>query len=518
MPDLLPRSRLWPLTTALAATVLIAVQYGSTVSLPFVSDDYDFLAHAARGVGEALRFRPQFYHVVPVSLLAFHIIYAASGPDPIAYPSAGLIVHALVTALAGVLAWRLTRRSIVVVVAVALFASSSLPSEVPLWASGLFTSLSTLLYLAGLLAYMDYCARPGRARYALFLVAFTLALLSHEQCVTLIVACMLYRLTMVEQFSGPLRGWLERRRIAGWLREWGPPVALLLAYVTAKLTLTDANLLVNASGLKQTFWSLRIAVLRSLIPNASQGLAAALDDLGRPYLALRLAGWAMLAGLGWLAVRRSRPNRFLLAWLLFHLAVMSYAVSLESRHFYLPLIPAAILVSNALFGLAAGVLGRLPGLGDVWRPRLAAGMLGLFGVAMLGAGSAQIHGRVEVWSAAAGIAQDIARATLAAHAGLPACTAVYMVNLPDSLPAGETDGAYIFRNGIRSALYLAGLPQSVRVHEVHTPDADWTWEVRRGSSEGRITSAEIARLARRPGVLVMRYFPDRCTVARVTSP
>lgn len=512
----------WSIYGLLISSIVGGI-YTSSVHNPFVSDDFDFLIYASRELTRIFRYDPQFYHYVPVSLLVWKLLYGAFGADAGAFHIVGLIVHAANSLLVGALAWATTRSRIVVLTSGLLFVTSSLPYEVPLWATGLFTSLSTLFYLGSLLAYIQYQARRSRVRYGIFLAGFVLALLSHEQAITLIVACFLYRLLVVEERPWAVRTWLEPARLKSWLRDFIVPAAWVGAYIAMKLTLTATLVLVNQEGLKQTFWSFRISILRLLIPNASMSLAAALDDIGRPYGLLRLLWWgAIVAGVVVPAIRRCRANRFLLAWLLSHVAIMSYAVPMGSRHFYLPLAASAILIPNGLreileFGWNAAdkVLhfhGRLlPAL----KGRLIAGFLMLFCLVVSLGSIAQIQLRKAVWQEAAHIADHIIHATATAYHACPECTAIYLINLPDGLPCTETEVAYIFRNGIRPALRLAGIPRSVQIITLHTSDADWTWEAKRGSEEGLVQDAEINSLAGQEHNLVMQYFPALRMVQRV---
>ncbi len=504
------RDHAWAILFVAATAGMLTALYASALPLPFVSDDYDFLASAGRGLGEALRFKAQFYHYIPTTKLAFYVIYLIFGRSPMAYHVVGLLAHIVNTCLVGLLAWKLTRRPVVVAAAGLLFATSSLTYEVPLWATGLFMSLSTLLYLLALLLYMAWRARPMARRYVAFAAGFALALLAHEQGVTLLLVCALYELLMVENGG---QGKLDRRRIAGWLRGWALPAILLIAYVAIKVAFSDRNLMTNAASLKETFWAFRVNMWRVLLPNADQALAIGMDDMGRAHVALRLLWWALVAGALALMVWRSPARRFLLAWTLVQVGVITYAAVMESRHFYLPLAPAVVLLVSA----AHDALRALPAAGRAahWREVIAAGLLlaGVLGVA--GVGSAGLLQRKAIWTEAAGLAQRVLQATLAAYAQCQDCPNVYLLNFPDGLPISPVETAYVFRNGIRNALYLNGVSESVVIARVHTADATWTWDVRRGSTAARVTPAQVAALSRRPGVLVIDYRPELGNVEAV---
>jgi hypothetical protein len=405
-----------------------------------------------------------------------------------------------------------------VVAAGLLFATSSVTYEIPLWATGLFLSLSTTLYLVTLSLYTGFCARPTAWRYAAFVAGFALTLLAHEQGVTLLFACVLYRLLVVERAQPEVE---RRRRVAGWLRQWALPALLLLAFVAFKLAYAERGLLVSTASLKETIWYYRINVWRLLTPNATQAVAATLDDFGRAFLALRLFWWMLLAGVGWLAVRRSPARRFLLAWILLHVGVMTWAVLMESRHFNLPLAPATIFLASVVRDALRRVLAWGRGSAncrEVWREYVAAGLLVALTAGAALVGISELSRRRAIWKESSALAQRIVQTTLNVYAQSQGCKEIYLLNLPDSLPISPTEVAYVFRNGQRRALQLAGLPSTVAVARIHTDDAVWTWEVRRGSDAGRVTEARIEALSRRPETLVMRYAPAAQNVQAVGRP
>jgi hypothetical protein len=237
---------------------------------------------------------------------------------------------------------------------------------------------------------------------------------------------------------------------------------------------------------------------------------------------LLLLWLALLAGAGLLLWRGPRAWRFLLLWLLTHTAVMTYAVLMAPRHYYLPLAPALILISALWVRLleratprgACRLLLRWPKLAG----RLAAGVAVIAAIVVAGLGAAELLRISAIWGNAAATAAHILEDTRAARAGCPQCRSVYMVNLPDGLPTTGAEVAYIFRAGTVSALYLAGIAAPREVSLAYTPNATWTWDSRRNNTERLISLSALQELARRPDTLVMRYLPERGTVVRMTAP
>ncbi|MCX5645134.1 MAG: tetratricopeptide repeat protein [Phycisphaerae bacterium] len=100
----------------------------------------------------------------PLTSLSFAVEYRLFGLDPRVYHTTNVLLHLANILLVYVLARSLSQNGWIAVATAALFAVHPLQVEVAAWASSLSILLSSLFYLATLIAYVAY-AKSGKARY-----------------------------------------------------------------------------------------------------------------------------------------------------------------------------------------------------------------------------------------------------------------------------------------------------------------------------------------------------------------
>lgn len=254
----------WP--AVLLAAVVLAV-YAPTVGNGFVSDDYLFLGLAATGPQSVLAYHGG-YHYYPLGMALFYLQYLLWGLDPAGFHWVAIGLHLAASLLVVRTGCALGLPGPAAWAAAFLFATNGLIHEVPLWAIGILYSLSTCLYLAGLLAYLDHVRTGRRRSLAAFLALLAAALLTHEQALTLLPVCGLAAFLVVERpETVPLRSWARRR---AW--ELLPAAGLVAVFLGFKLVFNDGTHLAPGllEGLADRVGPFALHLLRVLVPNLSK--------------------------------------------------------------------------------------------------------------------------------------------------------------------------------------------------------------------------------------------------------
>jgi hypothetical protein len=178
------------------------------------------------------------------------------------------------------------------------------------------------------------------------------------------------------------------------------------------------------------------------------------------------------------------------------------AIGMASRHYYLPLVPASLLAANLLALFVEKAAGLLSG--GVRRSEAVSRLLPLLVIPLAFAGLTTLTLRKAVWAEAAALGQDLLHQVTVATRQAPAARALYVIDLPDGLPLGESDPAYLFRLGFEDALTLQRIgPPFQGITRLHGGAAA-PWK----EPFGRLaTDAEILALAADPANLVLRYDP-----------
>ena len=478
---------------------MIAGFYAATTSNPFASDDYLLVSTVRQGPLAAMGYGGG-YHYVPAGMLLLWLEHSLWGTDPLGYHWTGILLLAIASLLVAALGRSLGLGKPASWAAAALLASNGLIHEIPLWACAVLHSASTCLYLGALLAFLAYL-RNGRPRYGVTSISFyVLALLTHEQSLSLPFAAAL--LLAMEGQGTPRELWRAR-----WPRAKAPLVAMLLVsagYVALKLALSDGTVL--APGLARSLGSKAGAsalhLVRVLVPNLDWQTAWAILDPPWDGWSKQLARAAVVVAGAAIFAILPRLGKLLALWAAAHVVMMVLAIGMSSRHYFLALAPASLLVGLVLERIA----DRLVPAADARWPEWKRALLVAVGVApLIAIGVATASGRKAVWSEAGRVAEQLLTDATAAAMARPSKPTLVVVDLPDGLDLGESEPAYIFRFGFEDALAwrLPGerLPV-VRLHSEKPPPR--TEPFGRAATEG-----ELAALAGDARNLVLRYEPQR---------
>jgi protein O-mannosyl-transferase len=184
---------LWPGLCGLLVLAILLV-FGQTLRHPFVNYDDDFYIFQnpdlARGLSLAginwafTNVHFYFYHPLTwISLLADFQLY---GLAPWGYHLTSILLHTAATLVLFWAFWRMTGDVWPSALVAALFAIHPLHVESVAWAAERKGTLSGLLFMLALAAYVPYARRPESwARYLTVVAIFALGLLSKPMVVTL---------------------------------------------------------------------------------------------------------------------------------------------------------------------------------------------------------------------------------------------------------------------------------------------------------------------------------------------
>jgi len=363
----------------------------------------------------------------PLTRLSWLLDYTLFGPDPRAFHTTDLLLHALATVLLFLALARSTRSPWRSAFVAAVFAVHPLHVEAVAWASARKDPLAAVCFGAALLFASGARAHaPTRAERAGVFVCLALGLMAKPTLVTLPCVLLLldaWPLGRLGPVGEPTR--LDARRVRRALLEKLPLFALVAAdcvvVVIAQqaggamvgleqipLGARVANALVAWAGyLRLAFWPTGLAVF---YPHPVAGIG-----VGRAALAFALvAGLTLAAGAAW----RRRPY-LLVGWLWFlgmfvpTLGLVQVgAQAMADRYAYLPLTGLAIVV-------AWGAPDLLAALGLPARTRRIA--LGTAALAALAALTAASSVQIRTWRDSESLfrrALAVTRANYVAHAHL----------------------------------------------------------------------------------------------------
>lgn len=463
---------------------VVGLLYGPALGHGLVSDDFLLLAQVDDGPGAALSYHGS-YHWYPLGQLVLWVQFRLAGLAGGGHHAITLLLFwALGLATAG-LGRRLGLTPLVAWGAALLLVTSVLPFEVPLWAIGSLYSVSALLAISAFRAYLRLVERPGFARQASFLAFYAAAFLTHEQALGVPLAAVAWSF-WVEKEPSLVR--LGLRLL--------PALGLVAVYLGVKLAVTDGTVLLPGLelGLLKSLGRTLFHSLRILLPVLPADFVWALL---KPTGALWAFVLLVLFAIGVVGPTLEARERSLVLWGLGQVALMTFAIGLASRHYALPLIPTCLLWTSLL-------------------ERWSRGRRGLFGglVALVAlCGALQLPAKVTTWGAASRAVERILADVERIAAERPAARYLFVLDLPDGLPQGESEPAYIFRLGFEDAV-LGRVPGRFLDFERRHTEPRKSWVEPFGRP---ITEAERRALAANPDVLVL-ICPSPTEGVRVDRP
>ncbi len=397
--------------------------------------------------------------------------------------------------------------------------------EVTCWpVIGNFQIAAGLLQLGGLFA-ADRAVRSTRpAPWAfLFGLAAVLAFFTYEPAVSLLPAGVLYAALVPP--PGDDRSWHQiRRRTA----------PLLAASVLAFVPMIAAKLHAVSAGHSALFLPENLDMVRMrlhflvrgciglfTLRGADPAIFALFYPGGRPpvwggtYHHVLLAAWLALMGLlslFGLLKSRERAVPFLILWFWIHLGVVSVATTLVSRRAFLAAIPAALLLTWAIFRAAEAAAARLGR--DRQEAATVSAALAFLAFGLLAAGAKSDLDEAAAVHREATEATRRIRELLTPRAAAGPLDEVVLVDLPGWLPRNGV-GAFAFVNGTRPMVGLTlegAIPLGIVNFYTTAPQA-----APGGYANGTrpISAADLDGKIADPRRLVLRFDPQSGTIVEL---
>lgn len=492
----------------LAGLALFAPILGSF----FLSDDFTLIELVRTGGPLSLWWRGAGFFR-PLVSLSLYVDHSISGLSPLGYHLTNVLAHSGCAFLVYRIALGLGLGRLTAGLCGVIFLALPSHSEPVAWISGRTDVLAALFGLAALDSYLRFRRQGTSGALALAVALFFVGLCAKESVVTLFAIVFFadllltfqaagpaprrHRLlaTLVFFFAGGVYVLVRRAMVGQWVGGYGAAVHLRpnLLQMVANLGLFPLRALgsqVPAALLPRSLPSTGVQQallgLRAHLPGWALLLFAAAALAGAATLGSRVVGAARR--------RLTRAQLLLLGFCIiaFYVAllpVLSLSVSLlgseGERFLYFP---------SAFAVLAAVALLRF-GLRSRWAQRAVFTLLLLFHVAALGYAN---HN----WQAAGQLTEQL----VAQLREEPAAPPLLLANLPDSI-----GGAFVFRNGIESALRLFDqTPRAVFVLTLHTLlDSD---------DEVTATTVAAAPPARSAAELTIQLAEPRAYFYSITTP
>lgn len=496
--------------------------------LYFLSDDFTF-------IGRFQHLKDVFmgsatYHVNPVpQFFIFYLGNRLAGFNPLYYHSVTLLLHTVNVVLVFTLAQVLFRNKWTSAAASLMFATFPLNYEVVNWITGVFYILLAVFYISALLFFMRYLDEPNKKYYALFIVAFTFAVFTMEQGVTLLGACVLCEIFI----GGELRKlasspWKQRGLLLQSVKKYLPPVAIIASFFILKHSMKQGfvvNTLTFGAFMKTSFgmiWHLFI-----LYPyGINNGIFYETSRWNyRVYLIL-----LGLMALSYFLVKKFRQQHipgkevdplvdagtgiylFLLGCILVYVIPHSIATIIQARYFYLPSVFSSIILGRLLLRNLSQIVASRGYMKLLFHATIVFFLLMSLPINVI-----FLNNEYTYWMAASRVTRNIINDTKQYLSDGKESRDLYFVNLPDGIYGNKGFGwpdAYVFRNGIYHALKMAYPTKEINVvRECRTKDPKGivTWH-----EHELVAEEQLDRLAEDKKNIVLIYDADKETIKKLT--
>lgn len=415
--------------TILLVTAAV-IPYTFTINSYFLGDDFGFIglfhdkpltyfpALFSREWTGGI-FGEQTDEVRPLVALSYRIDALFGSTNPLVYHASNIVEHAAATLLVYAIVNLATRdRRGIALSAALLFAVLPAHSEAVAWISGRADSISTLVFLVTLTAFMLFRVRNQYRWYTLSLVAFFFALYAKESSIVLPLLFVGYDVLVDQRRDGIMRS--VRRSIPVLL----PYVSMTLAYLAFRWyalgeALREGHISLGlldefVSRQRDYLWALFLPDDPFVFPKAAAG--------GLPILVLAMAAAATI---GFVSILSDRAGRWQSVRLLVYFGPLWYIVAVaplivtyfSPRHLYFASVGTSIAVPLLWF-----TPGRVA-------PRaLATGALLAF---LLSAHTLALYRANGVWEAAGNASRTISEEVERIGAQLPDASRVVLAVSPE---------------------------------------------------------------------------------------
>jgi len=338
----------------LLVVLLPALAYWRGLSHGFVADDFSRLENAMVGPTGWLQFLA--YSFRPFQILIHVLQYKLFGLKPLPLHLVNLIVHIACSVLVFHLTWMLTSSSPKALIAGLVFGLFPRHHTSVLWMISNICPFMALFYLLACLAFWRFLRTRHWTWYLLTAVSLVLALANYEQAATLPVVLFLAEVMLCSKMASVaslVKRLFQPSRylkyiplvivVVGW-RLLGVAVARMIAQVP------DLDLIPHDYGYQGIGFHTVSSFVTYMVYQLYPQIPLRLLDVNTGTALLALASLGLLGLLFW---KGSSLERFL--WLALGIQfvpmVLFQPFGNDDRHFYLPSVGYAIILSILLFRL-----------------------------------------------------------------------------------------------------------------------------------------------------------------------
>jgi protein O-mannosyl-transferase len=355
----------WPALAGIAVglIVLTAIAYSALGQNGFVFyDDNNYIYenyHVQQGLTldnvkwAFTSFEASNWH--PLTWLSHMLDVQMFGLKPAGHHFVNLAWHMLNTLVLFGLLRYMTGRFWASAFVAAIFALHPLHVESVAWASERKDVLSTFFWLATMLAYARYVRQPGKARYLLVLVLFSLGLMVKPMLVTLPVVLLILDYWPLERFSRKSVTMLVFEKLPMLAMAGASAAVTVMAQQTAIIELAHASI---ATRLTNAAVSCCLYLWQAIWPI---GLAAFYPHPQRALYSSAAAGLLLLAAITIACIGPGRRQKYLIAGWMWYLITLVPVIGFvqvgdqghADRYTYIPLIGVFVMVAWGVGDLIA---------------------------------------------------------------------------------------------------------------------------------------------------------------------
>jgi len=416
------------------------------------------------------------YHYMPLTASWIRLQHVFFGLHQESYELLNVIQHGIIATMVFLFARRLGLQQFEAFFAGLLFAGAGSAYQVVLWSIvGSNYFVSTFLYLLALILFL----RTGSRRNIWLCTAiFALALLAHEQSLSLYPACILASFFLGDPGADHFwKRWKSHlfRSLRETLPMLGPTAVFLLSKYLMSLQ-TDVLGPRRSPGQVIQDLSSGIIQLWSFRGDINLGLEPIrFLEVQQHALAILVLGMLITT---LLLMRLSPVSRFLLLWSCIHLLMMDLATGIAIRHLYIPTAAASI----ALLEFTGGILSRH--FSTVTTRVLISSLL----LMILWPSISDIHSAQIEWQRADRMTKRLYTSVHRLSRNQKQISRVVILNAGSEIQAPSFQ-IFSFKNGLRSLVALASHGQISRVLIAHTAEHE-----NNANGSNLITMPEVARL------------------------
>jgi hypothetical protein len=342
---LLPNSRpkLWVVVMALTGTALIT--YLPCLRFAFLGEDFMFISWGTRALPEVFMPVTGWYHYKPVGFILMGLPARLFGASEFVYHLNVMLLHVANCFAAFFFIEYLTGKRGLAFMSALLYSVFWLHYEAVFWCEGQFYQYSTLFSIVSLWLFIAYL-KDGRLRtYALFLIVFTLNILTYEQGIAILGICFCYEALLRNRPGAYSSDVVPTRFCWKMGKKYAVPACLVLALGLFKAVVVGSTGVFVLSPLRMARL-LDVYLLSFATPGFYFGLVAGLRATGS-HLGFVLV-LALMSGVFVYSFKKDRLYAFLLSWMVVSMFPNALFGSFSSRNYPFPSIAYSVLLASCI--------------------------------------------------------------------------------------------------------------------------------------------------------------------------